>query len=106
MRMRIYRRALRSSRARCGGNLCLLHRPYVRFGIIAAGATLASPSPLEMVGVVSGIFGEVSGIAMATGIGGPEVLLALSLTAIGAVLLLLPATLLYRCPVVAALRGA
>jgi hypothetical protein len=106
MRMRIYRRALRSSRARCGGDVCLLHCLDVRFGIIAAGSILASPSPLEMVGVVSGIFGEVSGIAMATGIGSPEVLLALSLTAIDAILSLLPATLLYRRPVVAALRGA
>ena len=58
-----------------------------------------------MTGAVSGILSNASGIALSASIGGTEALLALGLAAIGAVLALVPAALLYRRPVVEALRG-
>jgi putative ABC transport system permease protein len=75
------------------------------FSLIAVGSLLGLAVAAAFVGVVSGIFSQASGIAMQGSVGGPEIGLALSLAAIGAVLSLVPAALLYRRPVVEALRG-
>lgn len=76
------------------------------FLLIAVGSALGLGVAALLVGIVSGIFSRASGIAMSTGIAGPEFMLALALTIAGAVLALLPAALLYRRPVVEALRSA
>ena len=76
------------------------------FGLIAIGSLLGLGVAAALVGVVSGVFSEASGIAMTTTIGWPELWLALALTGVGAVLSILPAALLYRRPVVEALRSA
>jgi putative ABC transport system permease protein len=76
------------------------------FGLIAIGSLLGLAVAAALVGVVSGIFSEASGIAMTASIGWTEIGLALTLTAVGAVLAILPAALLYRRPVVEALRSA
>jgi putative ABC transport system permease protein len=76
------------------------------FSVIFLGSVLGLGVAMALVGAVSGIFGQATGIAMSAGIGSPEILLALALTAIGAILAILPAALLYRRSVVDALRTA
>jgi len=107
MLMRLYRQRFAVLRALGASRFYVFAVAWTfSFGLIAAGSLLGLGVAAVMVGIVSGIFSDVSGIAMSTGIGGQEILLALILTAIGAVLSLLPAALLYRRPVVEALRGA
>ena len=60
------------------------------FVLIALGSLIGLGVAMLLVGVVSGIFSEASGIALSTGIGSPEVVLAVALTGVGALLALLP----------------
>lgn len=76
------------------------------FALIALGSLIGLGVGAALVGIVSGVFSDVTGISMSTGIGGPELAVAVALTSVGAVLALLPAALLYRRPVVEALRGS
>ena len=75
---------------------------HVLWALLGVGLAVAA----ALVGVVSGIFSRASGIAMTASIGWTEIGLALTLAAVGAVLSILPAALLYRRPVVEALRSA
>lgn len=75
------------------------------FGLIAIGSVVGLAVAAALTGTVSGIFSASTGIAMSSSIGASEIWLAVTLTAAGAVLALLPAALLYRRPVVEALRG-
>lgn len=107
MLMRLYRQRFAVLRALGASRLYVLAVAWsFSFGLIAAGSLLGLAVAAAFVGVVSGLFSRASGIAMTTTIGWPEFWLALSLAAVGAVLALLPAALLYRRPVVEALRSA
>ncbi|MCW5696203.1 MAG: ABC transporter permease [Bauldia sp.] len=75
------------------------------FGLIGLGSLLGLGAAAALSGTVSAILSNASGIALSARLGGTEILLALALAAIGAVLALIPAALLYRRPVVEALRG-
>ncbi|MGD9739543.1 MAG: FtsX-like permease family protein [Bauldia sp.] len=88
-------------------------RPYVfavawtfGFGLIALGSFIGLGVAALLTGVVSSILSRASGIALSASVGSTEIWLAVILTAAGAILALLPAALLYRRPVVEALRGA
>src|SRR5690606_9165937 len=106
MLMRLYRQRFAVLRALGASRTYVLAVAWTfSFGLIAVGSLLGLGVAAALIGIVSGIFSEASGIAMSTGIGWPEVGLALALTGIGAVLALLPAALLYRRPVVEALRS-
>jgi putative ABC transport system permease protein len=106
MLMRLYRQRFAVLRALGASRTYVLAVAWTfSFGLIAIGSLLGLGVAAALIGIVSGIFSEASGIAMSTGIGWPEVGLALALTGIGAVLALLPAALLYRRPVVEALRA-
>lgn len=76
------------------------------FSLIALGSFLGLGVAAAMAGTLSWIFSDATGIAMAASIGSSEIWLALALTAAGALLALVPAALLYRRPVVEALRNA
>lgn len=75
------------------------------FGLIAIGSIAGLGVAALLTGAVSRIFSSSTGIAMSSSIGASEIWLAVTLTGTGAVLALLPAALLYRRPVVEALRG-
>ncbi|MCW5714835.1 MAG: FtsX-like permease family protein [Bauldia sp.] len=75
------------------------------FGLIALGSVLGLAVAAALSGTVSSLLSEASGIALSSSIGWTEVSLALALAAAGALLALLPAALLYRRPVVEALRN-
>ena len=107
MLMRLYRQRFAVLRALGASRTYVLAVAWTfSFGLIAVGSLLGLAVAAGLVGLVSGIFSEASGIAMTTSIGWPEIWLALALTGIGAVLAILPAALLYRRPVVEALRSA
>ena len=107
MLMRLYRQRFAVLRALGASRTYVLAVAWTfSFGLIALGSVLGLAVAAALVGVVSGMFSEASGIALTASIGWPEIWLALALTAIGAVLAILPAALLYRRPVVEALRGA
>jgi putative ABC transport system permease protein len=107
MLMRLYRQRFAVLRALGASRTYVLAVAWTfSFGLIAIGSLLGLAVAAALVGVVSGIFSRASGIAMTTSIGWPEIWLALTLTAVGAVLAILPAALLYRRPVVEALRSA
>ncbi len=107
MLMRLYRQRFAVLRALGASRTYVLAVAWTfSFGLIALGSLLGLAVAAALVGVVSGVFSEASGIAMTASIGWPEIWLALTLTAIGAVLAILPAALLYRRPVVEALRSA
>lgn len=107
MLMRLYRQRFAVLRALGASRTYVLAVAWTfSFGLIAVGSLLGLAVAGAMVGVVSGIFSRASGIAMTTSIGWPEIWLALTLTAVGAILAILPAALLYRRPVVEALRSA
>jgi len=107
MLMRLYRQRFAVLRALGASRTYVLAVAWsFSFGLIALGSVLGLGVAAALVGVVSGLFSDASGIAMTTSIGWPEVWLALGLAAIGAVLSILPAALLYRRPVVEALRSA
>lgn len=107
MLMRLYRQRFAVLRALGASRLYVLAVAWsFSFGLIAAGSLLGLAVAAAFVGAVSGMFSRASGIAMTTAIGWPEFGLALTLTAVGAVLAILPAALLYRRPVVEALRSA
>jgi putative ABC transport system permease protein len=106
MLMRLYRQRFAVLRALGASRTYVLAVAWTfSFGLIAIGSLLGLGVAAALIGIVSGIFSEASGIAMTTSIGWPEIGLALTLTGIGAVLALLPAALLYRRPVVEALRA-
>lgn len=107
MLMRLYRQRFAVLRALGASRTYVLAVAWTfSFGLIAIGSLLGLAVAAAFVGVVSNIFSEASGIAMSASIGWTEIGLALTLTAIGAVLAILPAALLYRRPVVEALRSA
>lgn len=107
MLMRLYRQRFAVLRALGASRTYVLAVAWTfSFGLIAVGSLLGLAVAATLVGVVSGVFSQASGIAMTASIGWPEIWLALILTAIGAVLAILPAALLYRRPVVEALRSA
>jgi putative ABC transport system permease protein len=107
MLMRLYRQRFAVLRALGASRTYVLAVAWTfSFGLIAIGSLLGLAVAAALVGVVSGIFSEASGIAMTASIGWTEIGLALTLTAVGAVLAILPAALLYRRPVVEALRSA
>jgi putative ABC transport system permease protein len=107
MMMRLYRQRFAVLRALGASRTYIFAVAWTfSFSLIAIGSALGLAVAAAFVGVVSGIFSAASGIAMQTSIGGPEIGLALALAAVGAVLALVPAALLYRRPVVEALRGA
>jgi len=107
MLMRLYRQRFAVLRALGASRTYVLAVAWTfSFGLIAVGSLLGLAVAGAMVGFVSGIFSRASGIAMTTSIGWPEIWLALTLTAVGAILAILPAALLYRRPVVEALRSA
>jgi putative ABC transport system permease protein len=107
MLMRLYRQRFAVLRALGASRGYVLAVAWTfSFGLIAVGSALGLGVAAALVGAVSGVFSQASGIAMVASIGWPEISLALLLTAIGAVLAILPAALLYRRPVVEALRSA
>jgi putative ABC transport system permease protein len=107
MLMRLYRQRFAVLRALGASRTYVLAVAWTfSFGLIAIGSLLGLVVAGALVGVVSGIFSKASGIAMTASIGWTEIGLALTLTAVGAVLAILPAALLYRRPVVEALRSA
>jgi putative ABC transport system permease protein len=107
MLMRLYRQRFAVLRALGASRTYVLAVAWTfSFGLIAIGSLLGLAVAAALVGVVSGIFSRASGIAMTASIGWTEIGLALTLAAVGAVLSILPAALLYRRPVVEALRSA
>lgn len=74
------------------------------FALIAAGSLLGLGVGYGLAQIVSAVFAEASGIGLSASIGRTEILLALAISAVGAVLATIPAALLYRQPVVPALR--
>ena len=76
------------------------------FGLIAAGSVLGLLVATALSGIVSGVFEAASGIALDAQIGRTELALAATIAAAGALSALIPAALLYRQPVVDALRHA
>lgn len=76
------------------------------FGLIAIGSLAGLVVAAALSVAVSNLFASATGIAMASGIGWSEVWLAAALAGTGAILALLPAALLYRRPVVEALRSS
>lgn len=76
------------------------------FALIAGGSIIGLAVAAALSGTISRIFSEASGVALTGTIGWTEVLSALAITLIGALLAILPAALLYRQPVVEALRNA
>jgi putative ABC transport system permease protein len=104
--MRLYRQRFAVLRALGASRLYVFAVAWTfSFTLIAVGSLSGLGVAAILVSVVSAIFSQASGIAMSTVIGWPEIWLALILTATGALLALLPAALLYRRPVVEALRG-
>lgn len=107
MLMRLYRQRFAVLRALGASRTYVLAVAWTfSFALIALGSLVGLGVAAALVGTVSGMFSAASGIAMTTSIGWPEIWLALALTAIGALLAILPAALLYRRPVVEALRSA
>lgn len=107
MLMRLYRQRFAVLRALGASRTYVLAVAWTfSFGLIAVGSLLGLVVAAAFVGVVSSMFSQASGIAMSASIGWTEIWLALALAAIGAVLAVLPAALLYRRPVVEALRSA
>ena len=76
------------------------------FVLIALGGLLGLGVAAALTGVVSDIFEKASGIALDASIGWGEVALAGAIALLGAFLAIIPAALLYRQPVVSALRDA
>jgi putative ABC transport system permease protein len=76
------------------------------FVLIAAGSLIGLAVAAALCGIVSTIFEQASGIALEATIGPTEFSLAATIAALGALSALVPAALLYRQPVAAALRGA
>jgi putative ABC transport system permease protein len=107
MMMRLYRQRFAVLRALGASRTYIFAVAWTfSFSLIAIGSLLGLAVAAVFVGVVSGIFSQASGIAMEANIGEPEIWLAVTLAAVGAVLALVPAALLYRRPVVEALRSA
>jgi putative ABC transport system permease protein len=107
MMMRLYRQRFAVLRALGASRTYVFAVAWTfSFSLIAVGSVLGLAVAAVFVGVVSGIFSQASGIAMGASIAEPEIWLAVALAAVGAVLALVPAALLYRRPVVEALRGA
>ena len=104
--MRLYRQRFAVLRALGASRLYVFAVAWTfGFGLIAAGAGLGLAVAAALSGTVSAWLAAASGIALSSSIGWTEVTLALGLAAAGALLALLPAALLYRRPVVEALRG-
>jgi putative ABC transport system permease protein len=107
MMMRLYRQRFAVLRALGASRTYIFAVAWTfSFSLIAIGSLLGLAVAAVFVGAVSGLFSQASGIAMQASIGEPEIWLAVALAAVGAVLALVPAALLYRRPVVEALRGA
>jgi putative ABC transport system permease protein len=107
MMMRLYRQRFAVLRALGASRTYIFAVAWTySFSLIAIGSLLGLAVAEAFVGVVSAIFSQATGLALASSIGGPEIWLAVALAAIGGVLSLVPAALLYRRPVVEALRGA
>lgn len=107
MLMRLYRQRFAVLRALGASRTYVLAVAWTfSFALIFLGSILGLAVAATLVGAVSRFFSEASGIAMTASIGWAEIWLALALAAIGAVLSILPAALLYRRPVVEGLRSA
>ena len=76
------------------------------FVLIAAGSLLGLGVAALLTGVVSRIFEHASGIALDGGIGWSEFAFVAAVVGAGALLAVVPAALIYRQPVVEALRAA
>lgn len=76
------------------------------FGLVAAGSLIGLGVAAALCGSVSEFFEQATGITLEARIGQPEYLLAAAIACIGGLSALAPAALLYRQPVVEALRGA
>jgi len=104
--MRLYRQRFAVLRALGAPRLYIFAVAWTfSFGLIGLGSLLGLGAAAAMTGTISAILSTASGIALSASIGTSEALLALALAVIGAVLALVPAALLYRRPVVEALRG-
>ena len=75
------------------------------FTLVAAGSVIGLVVAAIICGLVSGFFERATGIALDSPIGRTEFVLAASISALGALAAVAPAALLYRGPVVEALRG-
>ena len=105
--MRLYRQRFAVLRALGASRLYIFAVVWTfSFALIAAGSLLGLAIGAGLTGIVSGIFEQASGIALEARIGGPELTLAGAIAALGALSALVPAALLYRQPVVDALRNA
>jgi putative ABC transport system permease protein len=104
--LRLYRQRFAVLRALGASRLYVFAVAWT-FGsiLIATGSLLGLGVAALLSGTASRIFSAASGIALSASIGWTEISLALVLAAVGAILSLLPAALLYRRPVVEALRG-
>ena len=105
--MRVYRQRFAILRALGASRLYVFAVAWgFAFALIAAGSVAGLAVAAGLTGIVSRLFEQASGIALQSGIGLTEVGLAAAIAAIGAVLATIPAALLYRQPVVTALRNA
>ena len=105
--MRLYRQRFAVLRALGASRVYIFAVVWTfSFALIAAGSLLGLAIGAGLTGIVSGIFEKASGIALEARIGGPELTLAAAIAALGALSALVPAALLYRQPVVDALRNA
>lgn len=75
------------------------------FGLVGLGSVVGLGLAAALSAIVSTVLGRASGVALSASIGWPEVGLALAIMLVGGILALLPAALLYRRPVVDALRS-
>jgi putative ABC transport system permease protein len=75
------------------------------FTLIAAGCLIGLGVAAVICGLVSEFFEQATGIALDAAVGRTELALAASIAGLGALAALTPAVLLYRRPVVEALRG-
>ncbi|HET7714614.1 MAG TPA: FtsX-like permease family protein [Bauldia sp.] len=105
--MRLYRHRFAILRALGASRLYVFAVAWCfAFVLIAGGSVIGLGVAAGITGIVSALFAQASGIALDSGIGWTEAGLAAAVAAIGALLAIVPAALLYREPVVSALRGA
>ncbi len=105
--MRLYRQRFAILRALGASRLYVFSVAWCfAFALVALGSLLGLAISAGLTGFVSRIFENASGIALDARIGWTEIGLAAGIAGVGALLATVPAALLYRQPVVPALRGA
>lgn len=105
--MRIYRSRFAILRALGASRLYVFTVAWsFGFVLIASGSLIGLGVAAGLTGLVSYLFENASGIALEGGIGRTEMSLAAAIAVAGALLAVVPAALVYRQPVVAALRTA